>query len=159
RHLVRNSSSVQIVAEGMLGGKVIEIRSPQLRPGEPAPDTAVAQEDTMLRAEPSVELSDIVGEGRDAGASLKGARGNIDKLSSEAVGLMRDANDAVTRGKDTMESIKRVSDTVSKLPGIRGYASPDARDLLIRAHSSGAPNRKVLAESELFTPGRTFLST
>jgi phospholipid/cholesterol/gamma-HCH transport system substrate-binding protein len=159
RHLIRNSSSVQIVAEGMLGGKVIEVRAPQVTPGRPAPDMRVAEEDTMLRAEPSVELSDIIGEVRDAVASLKGAKGNIDKLGSEAVGLMRNANDAVSRGKDTMDSIKRASDTVSKLPGIRGYASPDAKDLLIRAHSSGAPNRKVLAESDLFTPGRTFLST
>src|SRR5262245_10673184 len=48
RHLVRVSSTVQIVSEGMLGGKVVEIRPPARKPGQPAPGSSPAYEDDLL---------------------------------------------------------------------------------------------------------------
>jgi len=47
RHLIRNSSTVAIVSEGMIGGKVVEIRPPMRQPGKSDPDLAAAREDTL----------------------------------------------------------------------------------------------------------------
>ena len=43
-------------------GKVVEIRPPRKRPGEPAPDMTPAVEDAMLASAPSSELSDVLAE-------------------------------------------------------------------------------------------------
>ena len=62
RHLVCACSTVQIVSEGMLGGKVVEIRPPVQRPGKAPPDLSPALEDTMLAGEKSSDLSDVLAQ-------------------------------------------------------------------------------------------------
>jgi len=94
-------------------------------------------------------------EAREAVRNLSGAKGKLDKLSDEAVKVLRKSGDAVDRSKETMVSIQRGSDALGKLPIIRSYLE-DPVALLVRTGSE--KNRKVFAESELFEPGRARLT-
>src|SRR5581483_10485214 len=50
RHLVLAGSTVQIVGEGLIGGKVLEIRSEGIEPG--TPEASPVAEGAILRARP-----------------------------------------------------------------------------------------------------------
>ncbi len=80
RHLVRASSTVQIVSEGMIGGKVLEIRPPTRQPDGQSPDMTLAADDALLASASSAELADVLG---DVGSALKGiqsGQGTLGKL-------------------------------------------------------------------------------
>jgi phospholipid/cholesterol/gamma-HCH transport system substrate-binding protein len=161
RHLVRVSSTVQIVSEGMIGGKVLEIRPPQRKPGQPAPDLALATEDTLLPSVPSAELSDVLGEVGVALKGLQSGEGTLGRLVKDPaayealVGLLKNSNDAVSKSKSTLASIQRSTDALKKTPLI-GKHFKDSTDLLVRPNCER--NRRTFSESELFEPGRAVLT-
>ena len=161
RHLVRVSSTVQIVSEGMIGGKVVELRAPVTTTGKPPPDLALAQENALLASEPSAELADVLGNVGKALEGIQSGQGSLGKLLNDPeaynslVSLLRSGNDAVDKGKDTLTSIERNSDALKKLPLIGGYIE-DPTALLVRPMSER--NRRVYAEGELFEPGRAVLT-
>ena len=161
RHLVRVSSTVQIVSEGMIGGKVVELRAPATTPGKPAPDLGLAPEDALLVSEPSAELADVLGQVGDAIKGIQSGQGSLGKLLNDPqaydslVSLLRTSNDAVDRSKETMTSIQRDADALKKLPFVGGYIE-DPTALLVRPKSER--NRRVYAETELFEPGRAVLT-
>ena len=161
RHLVRVSSTVQIVSEGMIGGKVVELRAPVSVPGKPAPDLALAPEDALLASEPSAELADVLGNVGKALEGIQSGQGSLGKLLNDPqaydslVTLLRTSNDAVDRSKETMTSIQRDADALKRLPLIGGYIE-DPTALLVRPKSER--NRRVYAEDELFEPGRAVLT-
>jgi phospholipid/cholesterol/gamma-HCH transport system substrate-binding protein len=161
RHLVRVSSTVQIVSEGMIGGKVVELRAPATTPGKPAPDLSLAPEDSLLASEPSAELADVLGQVGDAIKGIQSGQGSLGKLLNDPqaydslVSLLRTSNDAVDRSKETMTSIQRDADALKKLPFVGGYIE-DPTALLVRPKSER--NRRVYAETELFEPGRAVLT-
>ncbi len=161
RHLVRVSSTVQIVSEGMIGGKVVELRAPVATTGKPGPDLALAQENALLASEPSAELADVLGNVGKALEGIQSGQGSLGKLLNDPeaynslVSLLRSGNDAVDKGKDTLTSIERNSDALKKLPLIGGYIE-DPTALLVRPKSER--HRRVYAEGELFEPGRAVLT-
>lgn len=57
--LVRTRSTVQIINQGMLGGKVLEIHRGKLQPGE---EDKPAAEGALLQSEPTIELTDVLVE-------------------------------------------------------------------------------------------------
>jgi phospholipid/cholesterol/gamma-HCH transport system substrate-binding protein len=161
RHLVRGGSEVQILSEGMIGGKVVEIRPPRKKPGESAPDMTAAVEDAMLASAPSSELSDVLGE---VGSALKGIQtgeGTLGKLAKDPrayealVGLIQNSTDAVDRSKDAMAAIQRDAEALKKVPIIGGYVE-DPVALLVRGNCER--NRRTFSESELFESGRAVLT-
>jgi len=161
RHLVLASSTVQILSEGMIGGKVIEIRPPQRRAGEPLPDMTIADEDALLPSAPTAELADVLG---DVGVALKGVQkgeGTLGKLVKDPaayealLALLQNSNDAVDRSKDAMSAVQRDADALKKLPLIGGYVE-DPTAMLVRSNCER--NRRIFAESELFEPGRAVLT-
>src|SRR5262245_5617451 len=89
RHLVRAGSTVQIVPEGMLGGKVVELRPPARRPDGGEPDLRPVEDDALLASAPTAELTDVLGQVNE---SLKGD-GTIGKLMKdpEVAVLLADA--------------------------------------------------------------------
>src|SRR5262249_19252923 len=115
-----------------------------------------ATEDTLLPSEKTTELSDVIGEVRDAVKGLQGARGRLDEIGSEALSLMKSSREAVDKSKGTMEAIQRGTGAIGKLPIIRGYYE-DPVALLVRSGSER--NRKVFAEGELFEAGRASLTS
>ncbi len=161
RHLVRASSVVQIVSEGMIGGKVLEIRPPQRTATGSVPDLSPAGEDDLLPSAPTAELTDVVGE---LGVALRGVQkgeGTLGRLVKDPaayealVSLLKNSNDAVGRGMDTMTSIQRDADAIKKLPFVGSYVE-DPVALLVRHDCER--NRMVFAEGELFERGRAVLT-
>ncbi len=138
RHLVRTDARVQIVSEGMIGGKVVEIK-----PG--AGDAEPAVEDALLASVPSAELSDALAE---VTGTLQGFRNGEGPLGKEVLGTVQQ-----TRG--TLASIQQVADAAKRLPWVRSYVK-DQHALLVR--SDFECNHRVFAESELFEPNGTSLT-
>jgi phospholipid/cholesterol/gamma-HCH transport system substrate-binding protein len=161
RHLVRVSSTVQIVSEGMLGGKVIEIRPPVTRPGQSPPNLELASNGTMLAGEPSQELADVLNQVGDTLRGLQDGKGTLGKLVKDPqayealLALLRSGNEAVLKSQDTMSSIQRDADALKKVPIIGGYIE-DPVALLVRPNCER--NRRIFAEGELFEPGRAVLT-
>lgn len=161
RHLVRVSSTVQIVAEGMLGGKVVEIRPPAVRPGQPAPQMDMAANDTLLAGEPSQELADVVAQLGEALKGVQQGQGTLgmlvkDPRAYEAVlALLQGSNEAVQKSKDTMTAIQRDADALKRVPILGGYVE-DPVALLVRP--TLVRHRQVFDEADLFEPGRAVLT-
>jgi outer membrane protein OmpA-like peptidoglycan-associated protein len=139
---------VQIVMEGALGGKVLEIRPPEQKPGQPAPDLAWAEEDTLLVGEPSSEMGDLVNR---AGGALE----RLPTMIDEGVNLFKTTRDTAARGKQTLDKIETTVDSAKKLPLV-GRAFEGPADILVRER--GEWERRVFAEKELFEPGHAVLT-
>ncbi len=161
RHLIRASSEVQIVSEGMIGGKVIEIRPPRKKPGEPEPDMTLAVEDALLPSAASPELADVLSEVGGALKGIQSGEGTLGKLVKDPrayealVGLITNSSDAVDRSKDAMSAVQRDAEALKKVPIIGGYVE-DPTALLVRGNCER--NRKVFADNDLFEPGRAVLT-
>jgi phospholipid/cholesterol/gamma-HCH transport system substrate-binding protein len=151
RRLVRTTSTVQIVGEGMLGGKVIEIHRGTLKPGQADEPAA---EDALLDSEPSTELADVLGQVKQTLQGIQNGDGTLSKLAHDP-----QAYDALLallqQGRDTMVSIGQSADAVKHMPLVREYVE-DPTSLLVRTKCER--NRQYFAESELFEPGRAVLT-
>jgi phospholipid/cholesterol/gamma-HCH transport system substrate-binding protein len=152
RRLVRTTSTVQIVSEGMIGGKVLEIHRGPGRPGvadEPAPP------DGLLIGEPARELADVLGQVGETLKGIQGGEGTLGKLARD-----QQAYDALVsvllQGKDTLSSIQKDADAMKRLPFVGGYVE-DPTKLLVRPQAER--NRKWFAEADLFEPGRAVLTS
>lgn len=80
RRLVRSTSTVQIVAEGMLGGKVIEIHRGTPKPGQMDEPAA---EDALLDSEPSTELADVLGQVKQTLQGIQNGDGTLGRLAHD----------------------------------------------------------------------------
>lgn len=151
RRLVRASSTVQIVSEGMLGGKVLEIHRSQLKPGQ---NDEAAAEDALLESEAGTELADVLGQVKQTLQGIQNGDGTLGKLARDP-----QAYDALLallhQGRDTMVSIGQGADAVKHMPVVRDYVE-DPASLLVRPNCER--NRKCFAEGELFEPGRAVLT-
>jgi phospholipid/cholesterol/gamma-HCH transport system substrate-binding protein len=156
RKQVRSGSTVQIVSEGMIGGKVVEVRPAKGGAGEPA------GEDELLRSEPTTELADVVGQVGQTLKGIQGGKGTLGKLVEDPkayealLALLRHSTDAVEKSKDTMASIQRDADALKRLPLVGRYVE-DPLKLLVRSNCER--NRQFFAEDELFEPGRAVLTS
>ena len=148
RRLVRSDSAAQIVSEGMIGGKVIEIV-----PGKAA-DSGPALDDALLASAPSAELGDVLGDVRSTLAGIRDGEGTLGKLARDP-----QAYEALLallkQSTDTMSSVQRDADAIKRLPVVGGYIE-DATELLVRPHCER--NRRCFAETDLFEPGRAVLT-
>jgi phospholipid/cholesterol/gamma-HCH transport system substrate-binding protein len=152
RRLVRTTSTVQIVSEGMLGGKVLEIH-------RGSSDTArvdeLADEDTLLQSEKSTELADVLGQVGQTLHGIQNGEGTLGKLARDP-----QAYDALLamlqQGRETITSIGQSADAVKQMPLVRSYVE-DPTGLLVRPNCER--NRQYFAEEELFEPGRAVLTT
>jgi phospholipid/cholesterol/gamma-HCH transport system substrate-binding protein len=151
RRLVRSSSTVQIVSEGMLGSKVLEIHrgaAASRQTDEPA------AEDALLESEPSVELADVLGQVKQTLQGIQSGDGTLGKLARDPQAY--DALlDLLHQGRETVASIGQDADAVKRMPLVRNYVE-DATSLLVRPGCER--NRRYFAESELFEPNRAVLT-
>lgn len=151
RRLVRSSSTVQIVSEGMLGGKVLEIHRGQPKPGQ---HDELAVEDALLESEAGTELADVLGQVKQTLQGIQNGDGTLGKLARDPKAY--DALlDLLHQGRDTMASIGQGADAVKHMPLVRDYVE-DASSLLVRP--SCERNRQCFAEDQLFEPGRAVLT-
>lgn len=138
RHLIRADASVQIVSEGLIGGKVLEI----------APGSATAppvSDDGVLASRPSTELTDVLDEVK---TTLQGVRDGEGPLGREMVSTLQQA-------KNTLRMVENRTDALGNLPILRNYTR-DAQKILFRPNCERV--RTVFAEADLFEPGRAALT-
>ncbi len=151
RRLVHSSSTVQIVSEGMLGNKVLEIHRGAAAPHQ---EDEPATEDALLASEPSAELADVLGQVQQTLQGIHNGDGTLGKLARDPQAY--DALlDLLHQGRDTMASIGQDAAAVKRLPLVRNYVE-DPTSLLVRPDCER--NRRCFAESELFEPGRAVLT-
>lgn len=147
RHLVRADASVQIVSEGMIGGKVLAI-DPGSADAEPVRDGA------LLASRPTAELTDVLGQVSQTLQGIREGEGTVAKLMQDPeayaalVGLLK-------QSRDTMASVQQDADALKRLPVVRSYVE-DPHALLVRPNAER--NRQCFAEADLFEPGRAVLS-
>jgi phospholipid/cholesterol/gamma-HCH transport system substrate-binding protein len=154
RHLVRTDSTVQIVSEGMIGGKVLEIHRGRRggADGRPAPAPGPVADDALLASEPSTDLADAVEEVKKAVQGLSEGRGPIGR---EVLSTVKQTQGAVASFQQTMQSAQQVTDAAKTLPWFRNYVK-DQQALLIRSNQECNP--RAFAEADLFEPGDTTLT-
>ncbi len=154
RRLIRRNSSVQIVSEGMIGGKVIEILPGKSADGGEGKDIEPVEEDAMLASAPSAELGDVLGQVSSTLSGIRDGQGTLGKLARDP-----QAYDALLallkQSTETMSSVQRDADAIKRLPVVGGYVE-DATDLLVRPQCER--NRRYFEEAELFEPGRAVLT-
>jgi phospholipid/cholesterol/gamma-HCH transport system substrate-binding protein len=138
RNLVRSDAKVQILSEGMIGGKVVDIK-PGSAKGEPV------EENALLETVPSVSLADLA---KQIGDSVKGVRDGEGALGKEAVDTLRQI-------RTTMETFEQVGNAGKDMPVVRNYVK-DPLALLVRPDCEC--NRYPYNEADLFEPGRAVLT-
>jgi len=152
RHLVRTRSRVQIVSEGLIGGKVVEIQ-PGKASSPNEPDEAVADGD-LLASMPTPELTDLIGDVGQTLQSLRSGQGSIAKLTNEPA-----AHDALVGAlqqlKETSTSIQQVADGMQRLPLVGGYVE---NPVAVLEHPNSQRDRRTFAETDLFEPGQAILT-
>jgi len=154
RHLVQTRSRVQIQSEGMIGGRVVEILpAPRASPGEPLDPPA--PEGHVLESQPTTELADLMTQTGQTLESLRSGKGSIARLTNDPT-AHDSAVAALKQVKETASSIQQVADGMQKVPFVGGYLQrPES--LLNRPECN--QDRRVLAETDLFEPGKAILTT
>jgi hypothetical protein len=145
--LIRKDASAQIVAEGMVGGKVVEID-----PG--SDDKDPVKDGDFIAAKPSVEISDILTRVDDTIREIRDSKGSLNKLIKDDE-LHTELVQAVRQLHRTASSLQQNSDAFKDLPVVRGYVK-DMRKELLRPDCER--NRRIFAENELFEPGSAILT-
>lgn len=147
RALVRADATVQIVSEGMIGGKALEIQ-----PG--SGDAPPVADGALLAVRSGAELNDVLGQVLATLKDIRDGEGSLAKLMKDPeayaalLALLR-------QSQQTMASVQQDADALKKLPLVRGYVE-DADALLVRPNCER--NRQTFGEAELFEPGRAVLT-
>jgi phospholipid/cholesterol/gamma-HCH transport system substrate-binding protein len=146
RGLIRSDATAQILGEGLVGGKTIEI--------DPGQAAAPLADDSLLASKPTPELTDVLAQVNSALRDIKDSQGTFGKLvrDPEAYAALVSL---LQQSHDTMRTIQQDADAIKRLPLLRGYVE-DATALLVRPDCER--NRQVFAEAELFEPGRAVLT-
>src|SRR5262249_28338790 len=146
RGRIRTDATAQIVGEGLVGGKTIEIDAGVA--GEPLAEYA------LIASKPTPELTDVLAQVNSALKDIKDGQGTLGKLAQDPAAYTA-LLELLQQGHDTMRAIQQDADAIKKLPLVRGYVE-DATALLVRPDCER--NRQVFAEAELFEPGRAVLT-
>jgi hypothetical protein len=138
RHLVAADASAQIVPEGMVGGKVVEIH-----PGSDGAEPVA--EDALIAARPTTELMDVLGE---VGSTLKGVGDGQGVLGQELIKLLSQSRGAVT-------ALKQNADAIKGMPLVRNYVKDPFKELV---RPDCERNRQWYPEADLFEAGHAVLT-
>jgi phospholipid/cholesterol/gamma-HCH transport system substrate-binding protein len=147
RHLIRSDASVQIVNEGMIGGKVLEI-DPGTASANPVTDNA------QLASKPTAEIADVLAQVNSALEEIRQGQGTLGKLLKDPQAYS-DLLSLIQQSKGTMASFQQDADALKSMPLVRNYVE-DPEALLVRPNCER--NRQCFAETDLFEPGRAVLT-
>ena len=146
RGLLRADATAQIVGEGLVGGKFIEVD--RGRAAEPLAEFA------LVASRPTPELTEVLAQVTTTLKDIKDGQGTLGKLAQDPAAYTA-LLELLQQGHDTMRTIQQDAEAIKKLPLVRGYVE-DATALLVRPDCER--NRQVFADSELFEPGRAVLT-
>jgi phospholipid/cholesterol/gamma-HCH transport system substrate-binding protein len=153
-HLLFADATARVRAEGMVGGKVVE-----LEPG--SPDRGSLADGAVIAAKPAPDLNDVIDQAAALVEDVKSGRGSLgkllkdDKVYNDVAGTLEQTKLLMQRSQDAVSAIQQDADALKKLPIVRGYVE-DTTALLVR--HSGQRHRHVFAADELFEPGRAALT-
>src|SRR5262245_13537769 len=165
--LVPTDSKAQVLNEGMLGGKLINI-IPGKAPGRLNNGEEIAVAETR-------DLADLMTEAGQTLRDIRDSQGTLAKLLKsdeahrEVVKLVQDTQQMVKKGQDTFDqsqqvvkegkealaTLKQDAEAIKRLPIIRGYVE-DINALLYRPDQNS--DRRIYATEHLFEPGQATLS-
>jgi phospholipid/cholesterol/gamma-HCH transport system substrate-binding protein len=146
RGRIRADATAQIVGEGLVGGKIVEIdRGSAVEP---------LAEQGLIASKPTPELTDVLVQVNAALKDIKDGQGTLGKLAQDPAAYAA-LLELLQQSSDTMRTIQQDAEAIKKLPLVRGYVE-DAAALLVRPDCER--NRQVFAEAELFEPGRAALT-
>ncbi len=145
RRLVRDDARVQIISEGMLGNKVVEIK-----PGKA--NANLVANDAVLASLPSTEIGDALDEMKNTMQGLSKGEG---PLGTEVLDAVKETKKAAASFQQTMSSAQKVTDAAQTLPWFRSYVK-DQQALLIRSNQEC--NYRIFPEAELFAEAGTTLT-
>jgi phospholipid/cholesterol/gamma-HCH transport system substrate-binding protein len=148
RRLIRADATVQIVNEGMIGGKALEI-DPGTSAAAPVADNA------QLACKASPELNDVLVRVNAALDDIRSGQGTLGKLIKDPQAYS-DLLALLQQSKGTMVSFQQDADALKSMPIVRSYVE-DPEALLVRPNCER--NRQWFAETDLFEPGRAVLTT
>jgi phospholipid/cholesterol/gamma-HCH transport system substrate-binding protein len=165
---IPTDSQVQVLNEGMLGGKVISI-VPGKEPTRFSDGDEIAVAQTRDLGDLMTEAGQTLREIRDSQGTL-GKLLKSDEAHKEVLKLVQDTQQMVKKGQDTFDqgqqvlkegkealaALKQDAEAIKKLPLIRGYVTEDANALLYRPDQNS--DRRIYAAMHLFEPGTATLS-
>jgi phospholipid/cholesterol/gamma-HCH transport system substrate-binding protein len=144
---LRADATAQILSEGLIGGRVIEI--------DPGQAADLLQPGALITARSSPELTDVLQHVNRTLEDISGGEGTLGKLIKDEEAYAQ-LLVLLQQGQETMASIKQDADALRRLPLVRSYVE-DPHALLVRPNSER--NRQVFEEGELFEPGRAVLTS
>jgi phospholipid/cholesterol/gamma-HCH transport system substrate-binding protein len=146
RPLLRADATAQIVSEGMVGGKVVEI--------DPGSAAEAVAEDAQIASRPSAELTDVLAQVSGTLQGIREGQGTLGKLVRDPEGYAALLS-LLHQSEQTMASVQRDADALKRMPVLGGYVE-DPQALLVRPDCER--NRWVFAERDLFEPDRAVLT-
>lgn len=147
RDLIRADAAAQIVAEGMVGGRVIEIH-----PGSDAAEPV--QNLASIRTIPSTDVTDILAKVDSTLRGIRDGEGSLGKFVKEDEAY-QDLVKLLRQGRKTLTSLQQNSDAIKGMPLLRSYVT-DAHKELVRPDC--ARHRRHFSENDLFEPGQAVLT-
>jgi phospholipid/cholesterol/gamma-HCH transport system substrate-binding protein len=154
--LIRLDAVVRIESDGLVGGKVLEIK-PAPTPAVPPADILVA-EDQMLQGDSSDLMENV-------GAALNGVRegkGSLGKFFTDTqahdafVDMIHQGTKALARSEETATSLQQDADALKRLPVVGAYVEDPA--VLLQRYKSER-ERRIFSANDLFELGRAVLTT
>jgi phospholipid/cholesterol/gamma-HCH transport system substrate-binding protein len=146
RNLVRADAQAQIVSEGMVGGKVIEI--------DPGTAAEVVPDDALIASRPGAELADVLSQVSGTLQGIRDGEGTIGKLVKDPEGYAALLS-LLRQSEKTMASVQQDADALKRVPVLGGYVE-DPHELLVRPNCER--NRWCFADTDLFEPARAVLT-
>lgn len=146
RNLVRADAQAQIVSEGMVGGKVVEI--------DPGTAADVVPDDALIATRPSAELTDVLAQVSGTLQGIRDGEGTLGKLARDPEGYAALLS-LLRQSEKTMASVQQDADALKRVPVLGGYVE-DPHELLVRPNCER--NRWCFADTDLFEPGRAVLT-
>jgi phospholipid/cholesterol/gamma-HCH transport system substrate-binding protein len=157
RRLIRPDAVVRIESDGLVGGKVLEIKPAPTPSAAPAADGLVA-EDQLLQG----DSSDLM---EDAAAALNGIRegkGSLGKFLTDTqahdafVEMIHQGTKALAKSEETATALQQDADALKRLPVVGAYVEDPAA--LLQRYKSDR-QRRIFSANDLFEPGRAVLTT
>lgn len=153
RGRIPTDAVVQIVSEGMIGGRVLEIHGRPSRAGSVPAQPAT--EDTLLASEASAELPDLLAQASKTLKGVQDGEGSLGKLVRDPQ-LHDETVAALAQMNRTAASVQRSFDGIKKVPILGRYVEDAPLNVLFRPNCER--NCQSFAEEELFEPGRAVLT-
>jgi phospholipid/cholesterol/gamma-HCH transport system substrate-binding protein len=155
RRLLRSDAVVRIENDGLVGGKVLEIKSART-PSTAATGDFVA-EDQLLQGDSSDLMEDVAA----AINSIREGKGSLGKFITDTrahdafVDMVHQGTKTLAKSEETATTLQQDADALKRVPVLGAYIE-DPTALLQRY--KGDRQRRIYNAADLFEPGRAVLS-